>query len=351
MRNIYADKNILVIGGTGTIGQALIKELVNFKPKAIRVFSRDEYKQFVMAEELKEYSNIRYLIGDIRDKERIIKAMQNIDIVFDFAALKHVPACEYNPFEAVKTNVMGTQNVIDAAIENNVEKVIYSSSDKAVSPTNTMGATKLLAEKIISAANYSKGNVRTVFAAVRFGNIMGSRGSVIPLFKEQIMNNRCVTVTDPEMTRFMMTLKEAVSLMFRVAEKALGGEIFISKMPVVKIGDLANAVIDEVCARRGIDRNEVKTEVIGLRPGEKMYEELMTGEEAANAIEMQHMYAILPFNEKILRVADEYENSRVLSDNKEYISKYKECMNIEEIRRILRDEKLVFDYVRKGESW
>lgn len=341
MTNIYEGKNILVIGGTGTIGKAVTAELLKCNPKVVRIFSRDEYKQFVMAEELKQYRNIRFLIGDIRDRERTSKAMHDIDIVFDFAALKHVPSCEYNPFEAIKTNVVGTQNVIDAAMENNVKRLIYSSSDKAVNPTNTMGATKLLAERIISTANYSKGSAKTVFAAVRFGNIMGSRGSVIPLFREQILNQRCVTVTHPDMTRFMMTKNDAVNLIFEATEKAVGGEIFILKMPVVKIGDLADSVIDVVCDKHGINKDEVKVETIGLRSGEKMYEELMSGIEAQNAVEMDKLYAILPFSDNMYFIHDNYKNApKVCADNR-YISTYNSYLDESEIVKIIKEQNLI----------
>lgn len=341
MANIFEGKNILVIGGTGTLGREVVKDLLAYNPKVVRILSRDEYKQFVMAEELKEYKNIRYLIGDIRDRERTSKAMRNIDIVFDFAALKHVPACEYNPFEAIKTNVLGTQNVIDAAIENNVERLIYASSDKAVSPTNTMGATKLLAERIISTANYSKGNARTIFAAVRFGNIMGSRGSVIPFFRDQILNQRHITLTHPDMTRFMMTKGDAVRLIFEATEKAVGGEIFILKMPVVRIGDLANAVIDEVCKKYSVNRDEVEIQTIGLRPGEKMYEELMSELEAQNAVEMDNLYAILPFNEKLNYNRDGYKSCEINGSMNSYISTNNSYLTDEEIRSIIRVEKLI----------
>ncbi|NLK33923.1 MAG: polysaccharide biosynthesis protein, partial [Gracilibacteraceae bacterium] len=287
---MFKDKNILVIGGTGTIGQALVKELICRNPKVIRILSRDEYKQYQMQQKLEVLSNIRFLLGDVRDKERLYKAMHRIDIVFDLAALKHVPACEYNPFEAVKTNVLGTQNVIECAIENNVKRVIYASSDKAVSPTNTMGATKLLAERLIASADYWKGGRTPSFAAVRFGNVINSRGSVIPLWKEQILNRREITVTDPDMTRFMISIDSAVSLTLKACEIAKGGEIFVLKMPAVRLGDLAEAVIEKVCGRYGIPVGEVAIKTIGLRPGEKMYEELMTEDEARYAVEYDDMY-------------------------------------------------------------
>jgi len=177
MRDLIRDKKILITGGTGTLGKALLNEILKYDPKVVRIFSRDEAKQFDLQFELSGYKNTRYLLGDVRDKERLMRAMEEIDIVFHTAALKHVPSCEYNPFEGVKTNIIGTQNVIDAALYNRVNKVIYTSSDKAISPTNTMGATKLVAERLVSAADYYKGSAKTVFCAVRFGNVMGSRGS------------------------------------------------------------------------------------------------------------------------------------------------------------------------------
>jgi len=289
---MFENKNILVIGGTGTIGQALVKKLITYNPKVIRIMSRDEFKQYQMQQQLGNMKNIRFLLGDVREKERINKAMHGIDIVFDLAALKHVPACEYNPFEAVKTNVLGTQNVIECAIENKVKKVIYASSDKAVSPTNTMGATKLLAERLIASADYWKGGNTPVFAAVRFGNVIGSRGSVVPLWEEQIKSKKEITITDQNMTRFMISTVSAVDLTIRACENAKGGEIFVLKMPVVRLGDLADTVIQKVCAELGIPVNEVNIRIIGLRPGEKMYEELMTEDEAEYVFEFEDMYAI-----------------------------------------------------------
>ena len=291
---MFKDKSILVIGGTGTIGQALVNKLISQSPKVIRILSRDEYKQYQMQQKLEGLRNIRFLLGDVRDKERLYKAMHRIDVVFDLAALKHVPSCEYNPFEAVKTNVMGTQNVIECSIENEVKRVIYASSDKAVSPTNTMGATKLLAERLIASADYWKGGKTPIFAAVRFGNVIGSRGSAIPLWEEQILNRREITVTDPDMTRFMISIDSAVDLTLRACEIAKGGEIFVLKMPAVRLGDLAEAVIEKVCGRYGIPVGEVAIKTIGLRPGEKMYEELMTEDEARYAVEYDDMYAIQP---------------------------------------------------------
>ncbi|HQD50398.1 MAG TPA: SDR family NAD(P)-dependent oxidoreductase [Defluviitaleaceae bacterium] len=330
---MFQGKKILVIGGTGTIGQGLVKELIKRNPKVIRIFSRDEYKQFKMEQELGRLENIRFLLGDVRDKERVQRAMEGIDIVFHLAALKHVPSCEYNPFEAVKTNVMGTQNVIESAIHHRVERVVYTSSDKAINPTNTMGATKLLAERLMSSADYYKGGKRPIFASVRFGNVMGSRGSVIPLFKTQILEKRKVTVTDPAMSRFMMSITEAVSLVLKAAEYAVGGDVFVLKMPVVNIKDLAEVVIEETCKKYDLPREEIKIEYIGLRPGEKMYEELMTKEEGERAEELEEMFRIYPITRAGINITG-------INGYSTDSSKVK-ALNKEEIRNLILREDLI----------
>ena len=329
------NKNILVIGGTGTIGTALVKRLLTFKPNVVRIYSRDEYKQFVMREDLDNNGKIRFLLGDVRDKERLDRAMHGVDAVFDLAALKHVPACEYDPFEAVKTNVLGSQNIIECAIGNKVERVIYTSSDKAVSPTNTMGATKLLAERLFSSADYSKGSDIPVFASVRFGNVLDSRGSVIPLWQKQISANHFITITEYEMTRFIMSINQAVELILKSYDIARGGEVFVLKMPVVKLCDLADAVIDMECKKTGLAPDAIEIKKTGLRPGEKMYEELMTAQESSYAIEYQDMFAILPQHRLDLIKTDGLKCAAV----GEYSSATEEVLSKEEINRILWDIK------------
>lgn len=337
MSTILTNKSILITGGTGTLGKALLKEILKYHPKVVRIFSRDEAKQFEIQHEMGEQHNIRYLLGDIRDKERLRRAFEGIDIVFHTAALKQVPSCEYNPFEAVKTNILGTQNVIDIALEFNIERVIYTSSDKAINPTNTMGATKLVAERLISAADFHKGNKRTIFASVRFGNVMGSRGSVIPLFKQQIIKGGPVTVTMAEMTRFMMTVQQAVRLTLEAAKLAIGGEVFVMKMPVIRLQELAEVMIEEFSPLVGYKPQEIAIEYIGLRPGEKMYEELMTLEEARFARELNHLYAVPPqFGGKTY----EYPNSKP-AQVKPYSSMDQIFLTKEEIRKLLWQEGLV----------
>jgi len=292
----YQGKKILIIGGTGTIGNHLVRRLLEDEPDVIRIFSRDEHKQYEMAIELQAYSQkLRFLIGDVRDQQRLNRAMEDIDYVFHLAAMKHVPSCEYNPFEAVQTNVIGTQNVIQAAITNEVKKVMFTSTDKAISPTNTYGATKLTAERLISAAEYQKGSKDTIFSSVRFGNVMGSRGSVIPLFKKQIQEDVKITVTDPDMLRYMMTPSQAIELILEANELATGGEVFVLKMPVVRIGDLAEAMIELLSPKYGISRS-IDIKNIGLRPGEKRFEELMTIDEQYIALELDNMYVIPPLS-------------------------------------------------------
>jgi len=270
----------------------LLKNIIEDEPEVIRIFSRDEHKQFELQQQWRHFTNIRYLIGDIREYERVRRAMQDIDYVFHCAAMKHVPACEYNPFEAVQTNVIGTQNVIQASIECKVHKTVFTSTDKAIAPTNTYGASKLMAERLVSAAQYYGSAGKTIFAAVRFGNIMGSRGSVIPLFQSQIKEKSAVTVTNLKMTRFMMTMQQATELLIKSMVLSKGGEIFVLKMPVIRLQDLVECVIEE-SARYSIHLpDQIRVEEIGLRPGEKMYEELMTEAEAENAIEFDDIFII-----------------------------------------------------------
>jgi FlaA1/EpsC-like NDP-sugar epimerase len=294
MTNVFRDKNILVIGGSGSIGSEIVRKVLQYEPKVVRVLSNDENGLFNLEQELQTYSNLRFLVGDVRDKERLQRAVENIQLVFHAAALKHVPLCEYNPFEAAKTNVLGTQNVIEAAMEEGVEKLITISTDKAVSPINVMGATKLLAERLTISANYYKGFSKTAFSCVRFGNVLGSRGSALPLFRKQIENGGPVTLTDPNMTRFVMSISKAVELVFKAAKVAHGGEIFVLKMPALRIGELAEVMIEELAAQYGYRPEQIKVEIIGKRPGEKYDEELMTEEEAKYAYETQDMFVILP---------------------------------------------------------
>jgi FlaA1/EpsC-like NDP-sugar epimerase len=271
----FAGKNILVTGGAGSIGRELVKKILSTDIRSVRVLDNNETGLHDVALDFGD-PRIRLLLGDITNEKRMMRAMQNVDLVFHTAALKHVPICEYNPFEAAEINVRGTQNCIDAAIANKVKKLIFISTDKAVSPYNVMGATKLVAERLTIAANtYS---ISTKFSCVRFGNVLNSRGSVIPIFKKQIFSGGPVTITDPSMTRFIMTISEAVDLILDCARETIGDEIFVLKMPSLNIKDLALAMID-YCHEVYKTPQNVPLEIIGIRPGEKISEELISRDE------------------------------------------------------------------------
>ena len=278
--------SILITGGTGSFGKHLIKTVLKqHQPERIIVYSRDELKQFEM-QNSKIFANekvlIRYFIGDIRDFTRLKKAMEDVDIVVHAAALKQVPATEYNPFEAVKTNVIGAQNVIDAAFEANVQKVVALSTDKAAAPINLYGATKLTSDKLFIAANNYKGKHDIKFSVVRYGNVMGSRGSVIPFFLKQ-KENGVLHITDNRMTRFNITLQQGVDFVLQCLERMWGGELFVPKIPSYRILDVAEAVAPEC-----------KQNIVGIRPGEKLHEEMITQSDALNTIEYEDYYVIVP---------------------------------------------------------
>ncbi len=291
MESFYKDKVILVTGGTGSIGSEIVKKLLELDPKAIRVLDNNETSLFELEQELNS-DKIRTFMGDIRDKERLMRAFEGADVVFHAGALKHVPLCEYNPFDAVKTNVIGTQNVLNAALDQNVNKVIVISTDKAVNPINVMGATKLLAERLTISANNYTGHKNTVFSCVRFGNVLDSRGSVVPLFKNQIKKGGPVTITSPDMTRFIMGIPQAVQLILKAGEISKGNEIFILKMPALNIVDLAEVMIEEFAPMYGYKPEDIEIQIVGKRIGEKTYEELMTEDETINAVDQGKLYII-----------------------------------------------------------
>jgi UDP-N-acetylglucosamine 4,6-dehydratase/5-epimerase len=279
----WQNSAILVTGGTGSFGKEFVSMLLrDYQPKKIIIYSRDELKQHEMRVGGFDHPRLRYFIGDVRDRARLFRAMRDVDIVVHAAALKQVPACEYNPLEAVKTNINGAANIIDAAIDNGVEKVLALSTDKAVNPVNLYGATKLVAEKLFTQANAYSGDRVTRFSSVRYGNVVGSRGSVIPLFKKQ-RDTGTITLTDDRMTRFWITLEQGVRFVIRAITLMQGGEVFVPKIPSMHVTDLAN-VIAPGC----------KLDVIGIRPGEKLHEQLVSSEESRYALEFEDMYIIQP---------------------------------------------------------
>jgi len=281
---MLSGKTILITGGTGSFGKQYTKTLLErFNPKKIIIYSRDELKQYEMAQEFNAKC-MRYFIGDVRDKERLMQAMQGVDFVIHAAALKHVPAAEYNPMECIKTNIHGAENIIQAAIANNVEKVIALSTDKAASPINLYGATKLASDKLFVAANNITGDRCTRFSVVRYGNVVGSRGSVVPYFEKLIKNGTdYLPITDKEMTRFWITLQQGVDFVLKNFERMCGGEIFIPKIPSVKITDLAKAMAPNL-----------EQKIIGIRPGEKIHETMCPADDSHLTLEFTDHFVIRP---------------------------------------------------------
>ncbi|MBA4319835.1 MAG: hypothetical protein C0412_15665 [Flavobacterium sp.] len=328
---IFDNKKILITGGAGSVGNALIKELLKYNVNTIRVFDLSENEIYKLKNNFVGEEKLRYLIGDVRDLNRLKLAMEGIDIVIHLAAMKHVYACEYNPFEAVKTNIEGLQNVIDCARNENVEKVIFTSTDKAAHPLNVMGMTKLMGEKLISSANYYKGDKKTLFASVRFGNVIGSNGSVTPLFKKQILNGEPIRITDKEMTRFVITMDKAVSLICEAIKIMKGGETFVWKMKTLKIIDLTDAMINKYA-----NNKEIKIIITGKTEGEKIHEEIMSDEELSRAIETDNLYIIFPMID-YLNIRNKYQDAKPV-ENPVIASNMGQHMSKDEINKLLETE-------------
>lgn len=335
MTDIFEGKSILITGGTGSFGNYFTEYLLkNYRPKRIVIFSRDEYKQFIMREKFKEYADVlRFFVGDVRDKDRLMRAFSGIDYVVHAAAMKQVPACEYNPLEAIKTNINGAANVIDAAIERKVERVVALSTDKAVNPINLYGGTKLVSDKLFIAANsyVALGNPR--FSVVRYGNVAGSRGSVIPFFAEQLKHGaEQLPVTDREMTRFWIHLETGVRLVLHALGTASGGEVFIAKIPSFKIVDLAEAM------NPGHPYKEV-----GIREGEKLHEIMITKEDARRTYEYDKYYVIYPELEWFRKYGTIIPGGKLVEPGFEYSSgKNSEWLSVEDLRRLVES----LDYIR-----
>lgn len=331
---MFKNKTLLITGGTGSFGHAVMERFLNSEIKEIRIFSRDEKKQDDMR---KHYKNdkLKFYIGDVRDINSLKDSMYGVDYVFHAAALKQVPSCEFFPLEAVKTNILGTDNVLTAAINAGVKKVICLSTDKAAYPINAMGISKAMMEKVFVAKSRTIDPNQTLICGTRYGNVMASRGSVIPLFIEQIKNNQAITITDPNMTRFLMSLEEAVELVVFAFENAKAGDIMVQKSPASTIGDLAQAVKELFHAD-----NEIK--IIGTRHGEKLYETLLTKEEFIVAKDMEGFYRV-PADTRDLNY-DKYflEGDQLLTTEEEYNSHNTKRLNIEEIKQKL----LQLDYVQ-----
>jgi len=331
---MFNGKTLLITGGTGSFGNAVLMRFLNTDISEIRIFSRDEKKQDDMRKELKN-EKVKFFIGDVRDYQSITTAMHGVDYIFHAAALKQVPSCEFFPMEAVKTNIVGTENVLNAAIAYGVKKVICLSTDKAVYPINAMGISKAMMEKVIVAKSRTVDPMKTTICSTRYGNVLASRGSVIPLFVQQIKSGLPLTVTDPNMTRYLMSLNDAVELVLFAFENAKQGDIFVEKAPATTIADLAQAVKEVFNAD-----NEVK--IIGTRHGEKVYETLLSREEMAGAENMGHFYRI-PADTRSLNYDKYFEQgNECLSDSGEYNSHNTERLDISTIKELL----LSLDYIR-----
>lgn len=337
-------KTILVTGGTGSFGKKFIQMVLGkYTPKKLIIFSRDELKQFEMSQELNEerYPCLRYMLGSVRDRDRLMRAFSGVDYVVHAAALKQVPAAEYNPGEFIKTNILGAMNIIDAALHNKVTKLVALSTDKACNPANLYGATKLCSDKLFSAAMVYSGSTGTIFSVVRYGNVVGSRGSVVPFFKERASTGS-VPITDPRMTRFWITLAKGVEFVLFSLEHSRGGEVFVPKIPSMTITDLAKAIAPDC-----------KQEIVGIRPGEKLHEVLISEDEARNTVEFDHHYVVQPSSRLRAELIDtnfEKGGGRLCQDGFRYVSdQNSDFMSVEGLQKMLKE--IESDYQINSHPW
>jgi len=335
--NVLEGKKILITGGTGSLGTALTRRLLESNVETVRIFSRNESKQIDMETKFND-ERLRFLLGDVRDVERLTRATEDIDIVFHAAALKHVPKIEYNPFESIKTNVIGSQNVINACLHENVEKVVAIGTDKAVSPLNTYGATKLLMEKLfVTANNYVNAEkYRTKFISVRYGNVFGSSSSVVPIFIEKIKKKQKITITDPKMTRFSITINEALDFILNATNSGKGSEIFVPKMRAYNIVDLKDALNDLL--------GNYGEEIVGIRPGEKLHEVLINEDEIRYSWEYNDMYLITNplyplFHEN--KINDTYQGIKKVENIKNYSSDIAEKISKVELQKMIKNSGFI----------
>lgn len=345
MTNEFKNKVILVTGGAGSIGSALVREILKFEPRAVRVLDNHEFSLHKIEGSFSEEEKkmVRFFVGDVRDRDRLERAMDGVDVVYHAAAYKHVHLCDYNPLEAIKTNVIGTQNAIDAALHNKVKKFVFISTDKAANPIGTLGASKLLGEKITTAANYYKGDAPTIFSSVRFGNVTMSNGSVIPTFIKQIRNGGPLTVTSSKMTRFLMPMNEAVNLIFKATQKMYGGEVFVLKMKSVNIYDLADTLAEEFKLMTGA-KSKIKIQKIGRRVGEKTHEELIVEEESQRVLELEDMIIVMPTIEPPYQTSRNPLLDSAKKVNPKFFSSDYKIMSKKQITEFLRVNK-IFDTI------
>ena len=338
-----SDKRVLVTGSCGSVGGELTRQLLEKHQVAELIgLDNNEGELFFLEHRFAKHTPASFFLADIRDRDKLCNMIKGIDVVFHTAAFKNIDLCERSPFEAVQTNIIGVQNIIYAALENKVERVIFTSSDKAVNPTNVMGTSKLMGERLMTAANSNLRGDGPIFTATRFGNVLGSRGSVIPLFHDQIRKGGPVTLTDPKMTRFIMSIREAVNLVIDSASYACGGEVFITKMPVVCIQDLAEVMIQELAAVYNHRPETIQIENIGVKPGEKMYEELMNLEETRRALELKQYFVVLPaFTGLYRNIHYTYSDTVSQTVANPYNSGNETCLSKDQLADFLRKNNLL----------
>lgn len=346
MEQFYSNKKILITGAAGTVGKELIDQLLGQDIQEIKALDNDEAGLFYLNESYRKEKRYNGFFCNVRDFHKLKYLCNDVDIIFHCAAMKHVIISEMSPLDAMKTNAVATDNVIQAALESDqVSRVIYTSSDKAVNPTNVMGTTKLLGERLVTSAINQKNGKDIVLSSTRFGNVIGSKGSVVPIFYKQIRDGKHVTITDDGMTRFVMTISQAAQLVLESCSIAKGGEVFATKMPVVRIIDLAKAMISLLAPVFGHNENDVQIEYIGSKSGEKLYEELMTEEEKGRAVELANMFAIKP---AFIPIYDEvdylaYESLKNQQVNNPYVSSQEPCLSVEAIKTFLKEHKVLED--------
>ena len=340
MENQWSQKRVLITGVCGTVGSELLRQVLELDPAEVIGIDNNESALFFTNEEYRNNDKTHFYMCDIRNASRLRSLFEGIDIILHSAALKHVILNELAPAEAIYTNILGTQNIIDVALEMGVKRVIFTSSDKAVNPTNVMGTSKLMGERLMTAANANKRKPFPIFASTRFGNVLGSNGSVIPLFKRQILAGGPVTLTDEEMSRFVMTLEDAAKLVMESVFLAHGGEVFVTKMPTLRIKDLAEAMVDILKEREGITE-DIEIKIIGAKPGEKLYEELINEEEIRRTFEIDNYFAVIPAFKSVYKAINYDFGGTQTPVNKIYRSDLEKSMTVAEVKKYLLDNQLV----------
>jgi FlaA1/EpsC-like NDP-sugar epimerase len=346
MNSFFDQKRVLVTGACGTVGRELVRQLLeDYRLGELIALDNNESELFFLEQKCSNHANVSFFLADVRDRDKLSRKMKHTNIVFHTAAYKHVDLCERSPFEAVQTNILGVQNVIAAASENKVGRVIFTSSDKAVNPSSVMGTSKLMGERLMTAANSNLRGDGPIFTSTRFGNVLGSRGSVIHVFREQIRRGSPVTLTDPAMTRFIMSITEAVRLVIASAYLARGGEVFVTKMPVIRIQDLAEVMIRELAPAYGHAPEGIRIEIIGVKPGEKMYEELMNQEETRRAWELELYFVVLPAFASLYGNIDyDYPNILVKDVSNPYNSAVENPISKEQLANFLKNNDLLEEH-------